>query len=128
MVKKELENSEEMKNEDWSKYIPKYKAKNNTKKIKKRPKKDTEAFPPPPVPRKVDLELETGEYFLKEEERRAKKNQARIQKQKEKSMEKKKSKKDVYEPVEERPFKVNVETDLSISVDKIKKNLKKIKN
>ena len=81
MVKRELAKDPAMKEENWEKYLPKYKKKNvQTKKPKrsatestKKKSKMVSAFPPEPTPRKEDLLMESGEYFLSEQER-AKKN------------------------------------------------------
>ncbi|KAH8925186.1 hypothetical protein BT69DRAFT_1279944 [Atractiella rhizophila] len=45
-------------------------------------------FPPPQQPRKVDLELETGEYFLKKSERKRKEEEERLERQTKKAEEK----------------------------------------
>lgn len=66
MIKRELEQNPELKNESWDRFLPKFKKKNIKRKkvvIKTKPR-DRTPFPPAPTPRKVDLELESGEYFL----------------------------------------------------------------
>merc|ERR1711918_139017 len=65
-----------LKNENWERFLPKFEHKNLSKRkqpLKKREKKAYTPFPPAPVMSKVDKELESGEYFLKEKERKAKK-------------------------------------------------------
>ena len=72
MIKRELEKDPALKNEDWDRFMPQFKKKNvnkkpeQKKKIKIKPKTYT-PFPPPQPLSKVDKELESGEYFLKEE-------------------------------------------------------------
>jgi len=50
-------------------------------KKKERKKKLYTPFPPPQQPRKVDIQLETGEYFLKPHEKQAREDEKRRQKQ-----------------------------------------------
>lgn len=77
MIKRELSKDPVLKNENWDRFLPKFK-KQNPKKSKKKSKNDGEKskrpytpFPPLPTPSKVDLQLESGEYFLTTEQRRA---------------------------------------------------------
>lgn len=66
MIKKELMDNPELKDENWDRFLPEFKKKNV--KRKKKPvivKKEKELFPPAQTPRKEDLEMESGEYFLK---------------------------------------------------------------
>lgn len=51
-------------------------------------KKQYTPFPPAPVPRKVDLQLESGEYFLNEAQRSEKAKKEKIESAKEKSKQK----------------------------------------
>ncbi len=75
MIRKELEKDETLKNENWEKYLPQIPKKSNikSKKIQKE-KKEYNPFPNPIQPRKIDMEMDTGEYFLTKEEKQ-KKNQ-----------------------------------------------------
>merc|ERR1711862_920948 len=73
-----------LKNENWDRFLPKFEHKNLSKRkqpLKKREKKTYTPFPPAQPLSKVDKELETGEYFLKEQERRAKKSAEKKKKQ-----------------------------------------------
>jgi ribosomal RNA assembly protein len=66
MIKRELEKNETLKNESWDRLLPQFKKKNTTKrKSKVKEKGDYTPFPPPQKPRKIDLEMESGEYFLR---------------------------------------------------------------
>lgn len=72
MIKKELMKRPELASENWDRFLPQFKKRNIKKKKKKIDKsKDEEEynpFPPEQKPRKIDLQLETGEYFAKQEE------------------------------------------------------------
>ena len=98
MIKKELAKDPSMAEENWEKYLPKYKKKNiPSKKVKKvsvdiKKKKMQSPFPPEQQPRKEDLLMETGEYFLSKQERALKKLEERKEAQKEKSVMKRKEK------------------------------------
>lgn len=64
-----------LKNESWDRFLPKFKKKNIKKrKVPKKEKKEEKSpFPPAPTPSKIDMQLESGEYFLNEHQRKQKK-------------------------------------------------------
>jgi len=67
MIKKELSKDPELKNEDWSRFLPTFKKKNTSKRRIPRvinEKKTYTPFPPAPVPSKIDLQLESGLLLL----------------------------------------------------------------
>jgi len=70
MIKRELEKDPALKNESWDRFLPQFR-KNNVKRVKKgvSTKKEYTPFPPAPTPRKVDEQLESGEYFLSDAQR-----------------------------------------------------------
>lgn len=83
MIKRELAKDDKLKNESWERFLPTIPHKNTSKRkqpAKKRVKKEYTPFPPAPTDRKVDKLLATGEYFLKEEQRRQKKKYDNIEK------------------------------------------------
>lgn len=98
MVKRDLAKDPAMKDENWEKYLPKYKKKNvQTKKPKrtaenatKKKSKMESAFPPEPTPRKEDLLMESGEYFLSKQERAKKSLDDKKEQQQAKSSNKRK--------------------------------------
>ncbi|KAJ3290770.1 Structural maintenance of chromosomes protein 2 [Borealophlyctis nickersoniae] len=72
MIKRELAKDEKLKNESWDRFLPHFKKKNiKLPKKPKAPKKERAVFPPPQTPRKIDLQIESGEYFLSKGERAA---------------------------------------------------------
>eukprot|EP00934_Nitzschia_sp_Nitz4_P006849 Nitzschia sp. Nitz4//scaffold93_size78505//67610//68716//NITZ4_005429-RA/size78505-processed-gene-0.107-mRNA-1//-1//CDS//3329560315//6839//frame0 len=88
MIMKELAKDEKLKEEDWERFLPKFAKKNVPR--KKKPavvKKAYTPFPPAPTPRKVDLQLDTGEYFATEEERKAQRLAEKRKKSKQVSLE-----------------------------------------
>lgn len=90
MIKKELAKDPSMKEENWDKFLPKYKKKNiQTKKPKKSAtaikKKSGSPFPPEQPMRKEDKLMESGEYFLTKQERALKSLSSKKEAQKEKS-------------------------------------------
>merc|ERR1712083_175389 len=111
MIKRELMRDPKLKNENWERFLPKFEHKNLSKRkqpLKKREKKPYTPFPPAQPLSKVDKELETGEYFLKEQERRAKKSAEKREKQVESEGKKKKKKEKSFKPPNEaKKAKVN---------------------
>lgn len=82
MIKRELAKDPVLKNENWDRFLPKFKKRNPKRSRRKasaaqgdEAKKDKAytPFPPLPAPSKVDLQLESGEYFMSDAQRRASK-------------------------------------------------------
>lgn len=76
MIKQQLAKDPALKNESWDRFLPKFKSKTISKRrkpFKQRTKKEYTPFPPPQQPSKVDLQIESGEYFLKEKKKRKEK-------------------------------------------------------
>ncbi|KAJ3330293.1 Ribosomal RNA assembly protein mis3 [Blyttiomyces sp. JEL0837] len=72
MIKRELAKDEKLKNESWDRFLPNFKKKNvKAMKKPKKEKKPKTLFPPAQTPRKIDLQLESGEYFLTKSQRSA---------------------------------------------------------
>ncbi|KAI0773829.1 ribosomal RNA assembly protein mis3 [Fomes fomentarius] len=110
MIKRELAKDPQLANESWDRFLPKFRKrhlktsekttrknervqeKNEARKaaglppleqVKEKEKKVYTPFPPPQQPRKVDLQLESGEYFLKAHEKEAREAKKRKEKQEE---------------------------------------------
>jgi len=139
MIKRELAQNEELAAESWDRFLPKFKRKNiKKKKAKIEPKKDKPLFPPAPTPSKVDLQLESGEYFLRQEERAVKQRQARDDKQARVKVQRAKERQEVYVAPKEdksrkkkkgrkppRPDELAVAPAPEVDVAALKKKLKK---
>merc|ERR1712054_573020 len=77
MIRRELEKDPALAHESWERFLPSFKKKNNRRKQSKVSKREYTPFPPAPTPRKVDLQLESGEYFLGKEQKQARKQEKR---------------------------------------------------
>lgn len=112
MIKRELAKDPKLANESWDRFLPKFKKRNVKSKVKAKSdassgvsgsnaqplgngaaeaatakpdkKKTYTPFPPPQQPSKLDLQLESGEYWLKPQQKAAKEREERERKQKEK--------------------------------------------
>lgn len=74
MIKRELAKDPNLATENWERFLPKFQKKNVKRKkavIVKKP--DYTPFPPPQQPSKVDLQLESGEYFLSQSQKQQRK-------------------------------------------------------
>ena len=91
MIKRELAKDPKLANENWERFLPQFKKKNvqRRKPHVVREKKEYTPFPPAPVPSKVDLQLESGEYFLSEHQRLAKKRDEKREASRQRSVERK---------------------------------------
>uniref|UniRef100_A0A2M4BSH5 KRR1 small subunit processome component n=1 Tax=Anopheles marajoara TaxID=58244 RepID=A0A2M4BSH5_9DIPT len=78
MIKRELMKDENLREENWERFLPRFQSKNTSKRAKPKvvkKKKDYTPFPPPLLESKVDKQLASGEYFLTDEQKTAKKKQ-----------------------------------------------------
>ncbi|KAL8162126.1 hypothetical protein V2J09_013615 [Rumex salicifolius] len=130
MMKKELAKDPTLANENWDRFLPKFKKKNvKQKKPKSKEKKPYTPFPPPQPPSKIDLELETGEYFMSEKVKTEKQWHERQQKQNEKTAESKRKRMDAFVPPKEPNAEVattstNSKADVDAMADSLKKKAK----
>jgi ribosomal RNA assembly protein len=69
-----------LRNENWERFLPKFEKKTLSKRkqpFKKTEKKPYTPFPPPMPESKIDKELASGEFFLKDNEKKFRKHQER---------------------------------------------------
>lgn len=127
---KELEKDEKLKNENWERFLPKFSKKNVPRKkpATKPTNKTYTPFPPAQTPRKVDMQLETGEYFATEEERQSRKLAQKRTQSKTVSKEKRKQRELQDETVPEPKPKKNKSTpkdsSATVDIERLKGNLK----
>jgi len=128
MIKRELAKDEKLKNESWDRFLPKFKKRNiKVKAPQKKSKKDKKAktlFPPAQQPSKIDLQLESGEYFLKPSERAAKELQRKKEKQAENNAKRQEERQKAFIAPSEEPQKSKKrknDGDSSLSVEDLKK-------
>lgn len=129
MIKRELAKDPKLKDEDWNRFLPKFKNKNISKRKQpkvKKIKKEYTPFPPPMPLSKIDKQLESGEFFLKEFEKKAKQHKERKEKQ---AMAAKaqveRRNKDFIAPDESKPATSTSNANQTIDVKALKAKLKK---
>lgn len=140
MIKRELMKDENMKDQNWDRFLPQFKKQNaKRKKVKVVKKKEYTPFPPAQQPRKEDLLMETGEYFMDKEEIAKRKQDEKESKREKKQQEKEEKRAKLYEePKIEDEIRKEEERSLNrkrgevVSVDDLKNKfikggLKKVK-
>lgn len=103
MIRKELEKDPELAEENWDRFLPDFKKRTLSKrrvphKVTDKSKKVYTPFPPPQEKSKVDLQIESGEYFLSKQAKERKQREDREAKMKEKQEEKRKERLQEYVP------------------------------
>ena len=133
MIKRELAKDPELKNENWDRFLPHYKSKNlsNRKKPKVvNRKKDYTPFPPPQPESKIDKQLASGEYFLNDNEKRAKKMKEKFSKKVEAEIKRQEKRSAAFIPPEETPVdndnKKSETKGSDVDIEKFKQKIKKI--
>ena len=132
MIKRELMKDPKLKNENWERFLPKFEHKNLSKRrqpFKKREKKPYTPFPPAPVMSKVDKELESGEYFLKERERKAKKAAEKKEKYSEADKKRQENREKSFKaPIEKSQKAFNAPVSSEVDVEQLKQKVQKAKS
>lgn len=89
MIKKELMKDENLRDQDWTRFMPRFEStshsKKKTKKVQKK-KKEYTPFPPPQPESKIDKTIASGEYFVQQKAKK-RKQQLKEEKQKQKKQE-----------------------------------------
>lgn len=106
MIKRELAKDPELATESWDRFLPNFKKKTLSKrrtphKVNDKSKKPYTPFPPAPEKSKVDLQIESGEYFLKKQVKDQAAKAEKLEKQRVKGEEKKREREKEFVPPEE---------------------------
>lgn len=110
MIKRELAKDPELANENWDRFLPHFKKRNLSKRriphnVTDKTKKTYTPFPPAQEKSKVDLQIESGEYFLSKQAKERQEKQRREDAMREKMEEKRQARQQDYiapdEPGEE---------------------------
>ncbi|XP_061662675.1 KRR1 small subunit processome component homolog isoform X1 [Syngnathoides biaculeatus] len=131
MIKRELSKDPELRVQNWERFLPKFRHKNLSKRKepkKKRVKKEYTPFPPQQPDSQIDKELATGEFFLRESDKKRKRMEEIKVKQAEALTKKQEQRNKAFIPPKEKPLpkkktKAPVESKLDIGAikDKVKK-------
>ncbi|PWY84717.1 hypothetical protein BO94DRAFT_519048 [Aspergillus sclerotioniger CBS 115572] len=121
MIKRELAKDPTLATESWDRFLPNFKKRTLSKrrvpfKITDKTKKVYTPFPPAPEKSKVDLQIESGEYFLSKE--------AKDRAQKEEVMERQRVKREEKMKEREKAFVPPEEVDAAEKKEKSKKEKK----
>ena len=138
MIKRELAKDPALANENWDRFLPTFKKQNVKRRQPKevREKKAYTPFPPAQPPSKVDLQLESGEYFLNEQQRRQKKREEKQAKAAEEAGRRAEERRKEFEPPSEaqplkkkkRPLEGDGESEEHQSGSKISTKKKSLKD
>ena len=106
MIKRELAKDPELANENWDRFLPNYKKRTLNRrrkphKITDKSQKNYTPFPPPREKSKIDLQMESGEYFLGQQAKERKAREEREERQRERAREKKERKEREFVPPKE---------------------------
>ena len=106
MIKRELAKDETLSKESWDRFLPHFKKRTLSKRkkplnITDKSKKVYTPFPPPREKSKVDLQLESGEYFLGKQAKERTAKESREERQRDKQAEKKREREKEFVPPRE---------------------------
>uniref|UniRef100_A0A3Q2QR88 KRR1 small subunit processome component n=1 Tax=Fundulus heteroclitus TaxID=8078 RepID=A0A3Q2QR88_FUNHE len=133
MIKQELSKDPDLRTQNWERFLPKFRHKNLSK--RKEPKKmsvkkEYTPFPPPQPESKVDQELASGEFFLRESVKRRKKMEEIKVKQAEALSKKQEERNKAFIPPKEKPLMKKTAKDPTegkLDIEAIKDKVKKAK-
>ncbi|MCJ1297519.1 ribosomal RNA assembly protein krr1 [Hypocenomyce scalaris] len=106
MIKRELMKDPELATENWERFLPHFKKRTLSKRRKPlnvtdKSKRVYTPFPPPQEKSKVDLQIESGEYFLGKQAKERAVKERREERQREKQAEKKRDREKEFVPPKE---------------------------
>lgn len=106
MIKRELMKDPELATENWERFLPHFKKRNlSTRrkplKVTDKSKKVYTPFPPPQEKSKVDLQIESGEYFLGKQAKERAARERRQEQQSERQVERKREREKDFVPPKE---------------------------
>ena len=133
MIKRELAKDPELANENWERFLPNFKRRTLSKrrkpfKVSDKSKKVYTPFPPPQERSKVDIQLESGEYFRAKQEKARAEKEERLERQKERTDERQKERAEAFVPPEEKlPDKKKRKREIDPETGKEVKKIKRSK-
>jgi len=131
MIKRELAKDPQLKSENWERFLPKFEHKNLSKRkqpFKKKEKKAYTPFPPAQPESKMDREIATGEYFLKDKEKKIKKLQERKERQAEAAVKREEKRNKAFKPPSEKAASKAADkaNKSDLDIDAVKAKVKKV--
>eukprot|EP00743_Colponemidia_sp_Colp-15_P002583 GILK01002798.1.p1 GENE.GILK01002798.1~~GILK01002798.1.p1 ORF type:complete len:380 (+),score=91.92 GILK01002798.1:50-1189(+) len=124
MIKRELSKDPTLATENWDRFLPHFKKRNVKRKKAKIQKKEYTPFPPTQPKRKEDEEMESGKYFLSEQEKKVQVEDARRTAAEQAAEEKRKIKEAQFVPPKEAKVKKEKKSTVEdVSVDELKDKL-----
>ncbi|NWY06592.1 KRR1 protein, partial [Nothoprocta ornata] len=132
MIKRELSKDPELRSQNWERFLPKFKRKNLKKRKepkKKNVKKEYTPFPPPQPESQIDKELASGEYFLKESQKKRKRMEEIKAKQADALKKRQEERNKAFIPPKEKPAvkAKKASTEKKIDIEAIKEKVKNAK-
>lgn len=106
MIKRELAKDPALAKENWDRFLPNFKRRTLSKrrkpyKITDKSKKVYTPFPPPQEKSKIDLQIESGEYFLGKQAKERIRKEERLERQRVKKEEKQQDRQQAFVPPKE---------------------------
>ncbi|XP_071531324.1 KRR1 small subunit processome component homolog isoform X1 [Panulirus ornatus] len=132
MIKRQLVKDPNLKNEDWSRFVPNFKSKNVPRKkpMVKKVKKPYTPFPPDATESKIDKQLAEGKFFIDQEEIKASKKRKITEEKKKENAKKQREKrsKAFVAPEEPKYTSCTPKANCDVDIDSLKRKLKNRKN